>query len=76
LFCVLFEIKDLGRRWGDRTQALALWGHPAASSVALEVLHWAMSIAPCCCIAMAIKTAKDLPAFFFIIAFVVAHNHR
>ncbi len=42
MFCVSFEIDDLGGRQGDTAQARALvqWRHPVASSLALDVPHW------------------------------------
>jgi hypothetical protein len=46
-----------------------------AFGVALDMLHWAMSIALYRCIAMAIKTTNNLPAFPFVVDSVVAHNH-
>ena len=41
MFCVSFEIDDLGGRQGDTAQARALvqWQHPVASSLALDVPH-------------------------------------
>jgi hypothetical protein len=41
--CCLFAC-CLGGRWGDTEQVLAQWRLPGASSVALDLLHWAM---PC-----------------------------
>ena len=48
-------------------QALNRWRHPEVSSEALDVLHRAMHLASYPCIAMAIKIASDLPAFFFAV---------
>jgi hypothetical protein len=45
-------------------QALAQWRHPVASNEALDMLYRAMRPASYRCIAMAIKIAIDLPAFF------------
>jgi len=45
-------------------RALDQWRHPVASSEALDVLYRAMRPASYRCIAMAIKIAIDLPAFF------------
>ena len=41
MFCVSFEIDDLGGRQGNTAQARALvqWQHPVASSLALDVPH-------------------------------------
>jgi hypothetical protein len=62
--CVLFEFFDHGGRWGNTAQALAQWMNPVASSEALDMLHRGMCPASYHCIAMAIKIAIDLPAFF------------
>jgi len=45
-----------------------------ASNVALDMFHWEMHIVSYRCIAMAIEIASDLPAFFVVVDFVVAHN--
>ena len=45
-------------------QALNQFWHPVASSEALDVLHRAMHPALYRCIAMAIKIASNLSAFF------------
>jgi hypothetical protein len=42
---------------------------------AMDVLHCVMRIAPYCPGSMGIKIVVDLPAFFEIVDFVVAHNH-
>ncbi len=41
MYCVSFEIDDLGGRQGETAQARALvrWRHPVASSLALDVPH-------------------------------------
>jgi hypothetical protein len=41
---------------------------------ATDALHWAMCIAPYRPSGMAIEIIIDLPAFFVIVDFVVAHN--
>ena len=74
VLCVLFKFFDHGDRRGNTVQALARWRHPVASSEALDVLYWAMCPALYRCIAMAIEIAIDLPAFFVITNFIVAHN--
>jgi hypothetical protein len=55
-------------------QTLARWQHPVGSSEALDVLHWAMHPASHQRIPIVIKIASNLPAFFCIIDFIVAHN--
>jgi hypothetical protein len=62
--CVSFKFVDHGGRWGDTVQEIDQWRHPVASSEALDVLYWAMCPALYRCIAMAIKIASNLPAFF------------
>jgi hypothetical protein len=48
-------------------QTLTRWRHPVASSEALEVLYyWAMRPASHRRIGMAIKIARDSPAFFVV----------
>jgi hypothetical protein len=64
VLCVLFEFFDHGGHWGNTAQALARWMHPVASSEALDILHRAMRPTSYHCIAMAIKIAINLPAFF------------
>jgi hypothetical protein len=66
------KIDDLGGRWGNAVQALAQWRHPVAS--AWDVLHWAMSPVSYRHICMAIKIARDLPAFFVVINLIVGQN--
>jgi hypothetical protein len=65
--CVSFELVDHGGCWGYMAQALNQWWHPVALSEALDVLHWVMCPASYRCIAMAIKIASSLPAFFVAI---------
>jgi hypothetical protein len=55
--------------------ALSRWRHLVALHEATDALHWAMLIAPYCPGGMGIKIVVDLPAFFVIVDFVVAHNH-
>jgi hypothetical protein len=47
-------------------QTLTRWRHPVASSEALEVLYRAMRPASHRRIGMAIKIARDSPAFFVV----------
>ncbi len=68
----LFEIVDHGGRQGNTAQALAQWWHPVALSEALDVLHWGMRLVSYCCIAMAIKIARDSPAFFVAVNLLFA----
>ena len=75
VFVFAVEIVDHGHRWGDTAQELAQWRHLVSSSVALDVLYWARLIVLYHCIAMAIKTANDLAAFFVVVRSVVGHNH-
>jgi hypothetical protein len=67
---------DHGGHRGNMAQALTRWQHTVASRIALDVIHWAMRIMGYRCIAMAIKTANNLSAFFIIVDFVVTHNRR
>ena len=69
-------IDELSRGVEDMAQALTQWQHTVASRIALDVIHWAMRIMRYRCIAMAIKTANNLSAFFIIVDFVVTHNCR
>jgi hypothetical protein len=55
-------------------QALARWQHPVASNEARGVLYREMRPALVCRTHMAIDIVSDLPAFFVVISFVVAHN--
>ncbi len=54
--CCLFACCS-GGHWGDTEQVFARWRLPGASSVALDLLHWAMSDSSLQCIRMAIKMA-------------------
>ncbi len=56
-------------------QALARWGHLVALHEATDALHRAMRIALYCPGDMAIEIVVNLPAFFIIVDFVVAHHH-
>jgi hypothetical protein len=64
---VSFEFVDHSGRQGNTAQALNWWRHPVALSEALDVLHQAMRSASYRCIAMAIKIASNLPAFFVVV---------
>jgi hypothetical protein len=72
VFCVFHQNFDHCSRQGNTVQTLARWQHPAASSEALDVLHWAMCPASQQPIPMVIKIARN---FFCIVDFVVAHDH-
>jgi hypothetical protein len=61
------EINDHGVRWGDTGQVLALWWHPVASRVSLDLLYWAMRLAPYLLIRMAIEMASKSVAFFSVV---------
>jgi len=74
VFSTYFD--DHGGRRGDTAQVLAIWRHLVASSVALDVLHWAICIASDRCIAVAMEMAGNLPAFFVALISLLAHNHR
>jgi hypothetical protein len=75
VLCVRFNnFFDNGGHRGNTAQALARWQHPVASSVALDVLLWAMHPALYRHIRTAIKIASNLPAFCINLNFVVAHN--
>ncbi len=56
--CCLFACCP-GGRWGDTEQVVAQWRLPGASSVALDLLHWAMPSSLLQCVRMAIKMACD-----------------
>jgi hypothetical protein len=45
-----------GCRWGNTEQVVAQWRHPVTSSIALDMLHWAMPRVLLQRIRMAIKT--------------------
>ena len=63
VLCCFNKFVGHGGHRGDRAQALARWGHPLASSEALNVLYWAMRPALYRCIAMAIEIVSNLPSF-------------
>jgi len=65
--CVSFDLVDHGSRWGYTVQALNQLRHPVALSEALDVLLRAMRPTLYHCIAIAIKIASSLPAFFVAI---------
>jgi hypothetical protein len=54
--CCLFAHCN-GSRWGDTEQVVAQWRLSGASSVALDLLHWAMPCSSLQRIRMAIKMA-------------------
>jgi hypothetical protein len=70
------KIYDLGSHRGNSMQALAQWRHPAASSKARNVLHWAMHPASYRHIRMVIENTSNFPAFYIVIDFLFAHNCR
>jgi hypothetical protein len=69
------KIDDLGGRRGNAVQVFARWRHPVAFSKAWDVLHGAMHPALYRRIRMAIKIARNLPEFLFVVNFIVGHNH-
>jgi hypothetical protein len=69
-----FKIVDHGGHQGMTAQALNQWGHPAASSEALNVLHQAMHPTSYHRIQLAIEIASNVPAFFAVNS-IVGHNH-
>jgi hypothetical protein len=54
--CCLFACCP-GNRWGNTEQVVTQWRRPAASGVALDMLHWAMRFVLHQRTAMAIKMA-------------------
>jgi hypothetical protein len=60
--CCLFACCP-GSRWGNTEQVVARWQLPGASSVALDLLHWAMPHSLLQRIRMAIKTACNGDTF-------------
>ncbi len=56
--CYLFACCP-GGRWGNTEQVVARCQRPAASGVALDMLHWAMRFVLHQQTAMAIKTANE-----------------
>jgi hypothetical protein len=72
--CVFNQFIDYDGRRGNTAQALAQWQHPAASCEALDVLHWAMRPASHCRIRMVIEVASNLPAFFIVTDYLLAHK--
>jgi hypothetical protein len=74
--CVFNVFVNHGGRWGNTVQALARWRHSVASSVAQDVLHWAMRPASYRRIRMVIKITSTFPAFFVVVDSVVANNLR
>jgi hypothetical protein len=76
VLCVSFQINDHGGRRGNTAQALDRRWHPVALSEALDVIHQAMCPTLYCRIRVVIKIASNLPAFFFVVDFVVTNNLR
>ncbi len=56
--CCLFACCP-GSSWGDTEQVVARWRLPGASSVALDLLHWAMPHSLLQRVCMAIEMACD-----------------
>ncbi len=56
--CCLFACCP-GGHWGDMERVVAQWRLPGASSVALDLLHWAMPSSLLQRVRMAIKMACD-----------------
>jgi hypothetical protein len=73
-YLCLFACCPSGRR-GNPEQVVAQWRCPEASSVALDMLHWAMCTALHPRPHMAIKMASKGGHLFVIIDFVINHNH-
>jgi hypothetical protein len=72
--CVFNTFADHDGGRGNTAQALAQWQHPAASSEALDVLHWAMCPASHRRIGMVIKVTSNSPAFFVVTDYLFAHK--
>jgi hypothetical protein len=68
------EFVDHGVRWGNTAQALGRWLHPVASSKAPDVIHRAMRPESYRLTRIAIKIARDSPAFFVVVDLFFAHN--
>jgi hypothetical protein len=79
VFCVFHQNRNHGGCQGDMAQILAQWQHLVASSIALDVLHQAMSPALHQRIPMVIKIASNVPAFFawliLLSPLTVANDH-
>jgi hypothetical protein len=58
------KINHHGVRRGDTGQIIAQWRHPVAFRVALDLLYWAMRLAPYRLIHMAIKMAHKAGACY------------
>jgi hypothetical protein len=71
--CCLFACCP-GGRWGNTEQVVAEWRLPGASSVALDLLHWAMPRSLLQCICMAIKWPATEAHLFVIVNFIMDHN--
>ena len=64
------KINDHGVRCGDTGWILARWQRPVASRVALDLLYWAMRLAPYRLIGMAIEMASESAAFFSVVDYL------
>jgi hypothetical protein len=64
------KINDHGVPRGDTGQILAQWWHQVASKVVLDLVYWAMRLAPYHLICMAIKMASTGGAYFYVINFM------
>ncbi len=69
------KIDDHGGRQSNMVWILAQWWRPVASSVAMDLLHWAMHTSPHQYITMAIEMASKGRVFFDIVDFDFVHNH-
>jgi hypothetical protein len=58
------KINDHGVRRGDTGQIIARWRRPVASRVALDLLYWAIRLAPYRLIRMVIKMARKAGACY------------
>jgi hypothetical protein len=74
VLCVFNKFVAHDGRQDNTVQALARWQHPVASREALDVLHWAMRPASHRRICMVIEVASNLPAFFVVADYLLAHN--
>jgi hypothetical protein len=71
--CCLFACCP-GSRWGNTEQVVAQWWLPGASSVALDLLHWAMPCSLLQRICMAIEMACNGGTFVRHRQFFINHN--
>jgi hypothetical protein len=65
---------NLLRHRSNTVQILAQWQRAVASSVTLNLLHWAMGTVSYCLIRMAIELARKLGIFFIMNYFIIIHN--